>query len=335
MTNFTTAEQPVRFRTLDGDVFPVYAATASLMPPQAWERSRAVAIGRVDCASQSKRTVSLHLCLRFHVGVESSRELLRCSHRRVGRVSHASGIAGCCAHRVLCSALLARGRVRAHSHLCTDFLCRCFVPQSDCEWVGGDSTTLTKTAYDFRAVNDYAPLLLDLTFSPDNSTTVNTIMNLSVVITNDKVCKTVILSPRCLVWCCVVLRAIRVAMPCSAVLCYALLCCVPRSLSLRRTNVIALVHADRGGARRDVPHAAVLTGRGAELHRRPVDPRAHHRRWRRRRRHPRLLREAVWRGVAGARRAVRLRCGAGRQRQLRYRGIAGTRRRWCRDCRPC
>ncbi len=61
----------------------------------------------------------------------------------------------------------------------------CTVLQNHCEWVGGDSNRRVRSAYDFRAQNDYAPLRTELAMS-DVSVAPST-HSLSVVITNDQV----------------------------------------------------------------------------------------------------------------------------------------------------
>ena len=53
------------------------------------------------------------------------------------------------------------------------------------EWVGGDSNRRVRSAYDFRAVNDYAPLRREISMS-DASTSASA-FPLSIVITNDQV----------------------------------------------------------------------------------------------------------------------------------------------------
>jgi hypothetical protein len=58
--------------------------------------------------------------------------------------------------------------------------------QSNCEWVGGDSSARSRSAYDFRAVSDYSPTRVELTFSDANLTPTST--SRFIVITNDQVC---------------------------------------------------------------------------------------------------------------------------------------------------
>ena len=56
--NNLSATQPLQYRTLDGNVFPVYTMTSSAIPPPSWQRSRAPAIGRQDCDVNSFGVVS-------------------------------------------------------------------------------------------------------------------------------------------------------------------------------------------------------------------------------------------------------------------------------------
>jgi FG-GAP repeat len=58
MTAFSTPQQPVLFRTLDGDVFPIYDTTGSVPPSSSFVRSRSPAVGRLDCTLQSIAHVS-------------------------------------------------------------------------------------------------------------------------------------------------------------------------------------------------------------------------------------------------------------------------------------
>jgi hypothetical protein len=57
LNGLTTPVQLLQFRTLDGDQWPVYESHRAPIPPSAWQRSRAPAFGRVDCAAQSEGTV--------------------------------------------------------------------------------------------------------------------------------------------------------------------------------------------------------------------------------------------------------------------------------------
>lgn len=57
--------------------------------------------------------------------------------------------------------------------------------QSNCEWVNGNGNPYVKSAFDFRGISDYAPLLLYKSFTPDNTTADG--MNIRIVITDDTV----------------------------------------------------------------------------------------------------------------------------------------------------
>ena len=59
----------------------------------------------------------------------------------------------------------------------------CVVSQSDCEWVNGDGDKYSKSAYDFRAVNDYTPLFYPITF--DHDVSLSSSQPVTIGITND------------------------------------------------------------------------------------------------------------------------------------------------------
>jgi hypothetical protein len=132
-----TQQQPLQFRTLDGDRFPIYDFTSSDIPPTSWQRSRSPAIGRLDC------DVNSYLSVRgpwYLACVVASFE--------------------------------------------PSPVCGVHVPlQTNCEWISSDSNKRNRSAYDFRAVSDYAPLYLKLELADAAASATP----LSIIVTNDQV----------------------------------------------------------------------------------------------------------------------------------------------------
>jgi hypothetical protein len=83
MTVFSTPQQPVLFRTVDGDVFPIYDITQSVPPSSSFVRSRSPAIGRLDCTLQSIAHVSSCECvlMSFRGSSQASPCLVGCAER--------------------------------------------------------------------------------------------------------------------------------------------------------------------------------------------------------------------------------------------------------------